>query len=49
MLLLKWIIKENDGMELSGSEWRESVGSCECGHGLSCSAKCPEFLDKLVM
>jgi len=34
-----------DGLDLSGSEWGQVAGCCECGNEPAGSIKCGEFLD----
>jgi hypothetical protein len=36
---------EDQGLDRSGSGWRQVVGTCECGNKPSVSIKCGELLD----
>jgi hypothetical protein len=47
-IILKLTVKKWDvvhELDVSGSEWGQVAGSCECGNKPSSSIKCGEFLD----
>jgi hypothetical protein len=47
-IILEWVFKKRDGeygLDYSGSEQGQVVGSCKCGNERSGSKNCGEFLD----